>query len=169
MQLLKPHLFTIHIKVQICTAECISIKSLSSLGQSLSVWYYRVKSFVRTHQLWQLWGQGRWRQMRSVVVRCLPQFPAALLVSCHLFACGTDHISQLSIMLWKTMQKTLSCFFGSCDDILNQFFPLALSRLTIGHLQKKINRNLQVPAKVWGLIRHMVRNVDCHGGSQAWG
>ena len=116
MQLLKPHSFTIHIKVQICTAECILIKSLSSLGQSLPACSYGVKSFVRTHQLWQLWGQGRWHQMRSVVVRCLPQFPAALLVSCSSFACGTDHITQLSIMLWKTMQKILSCFFGSCGD-----------------------------------------------------
>ena len=43
---------------------------------------------------------------RPVVVYCLCQFPATLLVSLHSFVCGTDHISYFSIMLRKTMQKT---------------------------------------------------------------
>ena len=109
MQLLKPHLFTVHKKVQICTAECILIKGFKQ-SCSVSVWCYGVKSIVRRHQLWQLWGQERWHQTRSVVVHCLCQFPAALLVFCHWFAVGTDHISQLSIMSWKTVQKTLELF-----------------------------------------------------------
>ena len=40
--------------------------------------------------------------------------------------------------------------------VLNQFFPLALSRLTLGHLLKKVNksaRNLRVPAKGQDLTR----------------
>ena len=97
----------------------------------------------------QLWGQCGWQGMRSVAVHCLHQFLAAMLVSHQSFACGIDHISQLGIMLWKTMQKT-GHFFVVVMIVVNQFLPLALSQLTISRLLKvnKPARNLQIPAEV---------------------
>ena len=47
------------------------------------------------------------------------------VVSCCSFACRTSCISQLSIMLQKTMQKTNLYFIVVI--VLNQFLPLALS------------------------------------------
>ena len=101
----------------------------------------------------QLPGQSGWQGMRSVAVHCLHQFVAALLVSQQPFAYRTDHISQLSIMLWKTMQKT-DIFFVVVMIVVNQFPPLALSQLTMSRLLKKVNkpaRNLQIPVEVWDL------------------
>ena len=106
------------------------LKALSSLSLSLtqSLWHQGVKLVVRNYALWQLPGQGGWHRMRSVVIHCLHQLPAALLVPCHSFACGTDHILQLSVLSWRTMRKTLPEFFLLVVMlVLNQFLPLALS------------------------------------------
>ena len=73
-----------------------------------------VKWVVRMYQLWQLPGQGGWHQTRLVVVHCLCQFPAVLLVSHPSFACVTDYISQLSTS-WKTM-TCFSFLSGNSDD-----------------------------------------------------
>ena len=62
----------------------------------------------QSYQLWQLSGQSVWPWTGSVIVHCLHQFLATLLVSHHSFACRIDHISQLSIMSQKTIQKTLT-------------------------------------------------------------
>ena len=61
-------------KGQICMTDCILMKGFKqslSLTQSLSLWCWGVKSIVRTYQLWQLWDQGGWQWLRSVVVHCL--------------------------------------------------------------------------------------------------
>ena len=61
------------------------------------------------------------------------------------FHVGLAHFLQLSIMSWKTSQKTLKCFFVVVVTVLNQFLPLKLSLLTFSCLLKKVNtaaRNL---------------------------
>ena len=99
--------------------------------------------------------------MRSGVVHCLHQFPATILVSRCSFACGTDHILQLSIMILimshNTMQKTDLFFFKVMMIVLNHFLPLALSWLTRGCILKKVNipaKNVRVPVKGLDLTRH---------------
>ena len=62
----------------------------------------------QSYQLWQLSGQSVWPGTGSTIVHCLHQFLATLLVSHYSFACRIDHISQLSIMSQKTIQKTLT-------------------------------------------------------------
>ena len=102
------------------TALAVSLSLRVSLWLSLSFsdvgvwsWFLKHFSFVSC--------QGRWHWTRSVVVQGLPQLLATLLVFCHAFACGINHISQLSIMLQKkTRQKTLSLVFFSC------FFPVMI-------------------------------------------
>ena len=73
---------------------------------------------------------------------------AALQVLCHSFACGADRILQ-----HVTKDNTENCvfflsFFVVEKIVLNQLLPLALSRLTRGHLLENLNkpaRNLPVP------------------------
>ena len=76
----------------------------------------------------------------------------------------------------KTTQKTpafkniWTCLFFSVVGmiVLNKFHPLALSRLTIGCLLKKVHkpaRNLPVPAKVWDLTRHQWKMLTAMQGS----
>ena len=132
--------------------------SIFSPTQSLFLWCWGVKSVVRMYQLWQLPGQSGWHQMRSVVLHCPCQFLATLPVSHYSFACRTDHISQLSIISWKRMQKPwlFISFFTVVMIVLNRFLPLALTLnwLAISHLVKKVNKpamNLPVPVKVWDL------------------
>ena len=81
-------------------------------------------------------NQGGWHWCRSMVVHCLyicqwhwrrlavvhclytsvSRCITSLVVTCRSFAGGTDHISQLSILLWKTVQKMLTSFYYSHDD-----------------------------------------------------
>ena len=94
------------------------------------MWHQGAKLFVRTYKLWQLC------QARVVVVHCLHQFLAALLVSCCSFVCGTDHILQLSTMSWKSIRKTRTfLFFCFCiyDDSF-QPVPFTNSKLVDSRL-----------------------------------
>ena len=73
----------------------------------------------------------------------------SLLVSCRLYVCGTKHILQLCIMLvcYKRQCKKLMTCFLVMVIVLNQSLPLALSRLTVGCLLKKVKkpvRNLRI-------------------------
>ena len=77
--------------------------SLGPLHQSLSLGLHQSPSLGPLHL-------SLWCQDVKPVVHCLHQFLATLLVSHHQFVCRTKHISQLSIMLQKTMQKTLDFF-----------------------------------------------------------
>ena len=128
-----------------------------------------MKSVVRSQQIWQLPGQVWWHWTRSVVGHCLYQFPAAYLISpghgsfhCLYQFPGAYLISpghgSFVICMWDNVRHAEnSDFFVVLMLVLNQFLPLALSQLTIGHLLKKLNkpaRNLRVPAKGWALTRH---------------
>ena len=58
------------------------------------------------------------------------QLPATLLVSSCLSACRTDRILQLGIMLRKTTQKAMACFFpGRDDESASASVPLPSPRL----------------------------------------
>ena len=129
--------------------KALTLSSFSPV-QSLFLWCWGVKSVVRMYQLWQLPGQSGWYQMRSMVLHCSCQFLATLLVSHHSFACRTDHISQLSIISWKRMQKPWLVFFTVVMIVLNQLLPLALTLnwKAISHLVKPA-MNLPVPVKCW--------------------
>ena len=101
--------------------ECTLIKGFKQSLQLCLCWGVRL--VVRTYQFWQLPGQGGWHWTMSVVGHSLHQFSATLLVSCCSFACRTDNISQHSIMLQKTPQKTqrwpeivYKFIYFSCDD-----------------------------------------------------
>ena len=107
---------------------------------------------------WQAWVGDNW--MRSVVVHCLHQFPAALLVFHHSHACRTDHILKPSTTRHKRLCRKLwpfFFFFILVMTVLNQFLPPALSWLTIGCLLKKVKnpaRNLPAPVEGQDLARH---------------
>ena len=61
--------------------KALTFKQPLSLMLSLfTLWHGGVKLVIRTYQLWQLPGQGRWHWMRSVVVHCIHQFQATSLV-----------------------------------------------------------------------------------------
>ena len=108
----------------------------------------------------------------TVLVHWLCHFPAALIVSCCLCACRTNQISQLSIVWWKTMQKTL-LFFNASDDrtFLNQFLPLSMRWLIVGCLLKKAQASQKFvsTSKRPRSNQVLVKNVDWNGGSQTQG
>ena len=90
--------------------ECILIKgckqSLSVQSPSLMLVSWRVKSADRTDHLktparpgWMTSNKVRGSSLLTSVSGCITTFPQS-------FARGTKHILQLSIMSWKTTQKT---------------------------------------------------------------
>ena len=109
--------------------------------------------------------------MKSVVVFCLRQFPATLLVLHHLFACATDTILQLSIMLRKTTQKTLTCFFFRChDDNSESVHSTSSEPVDNRPPAQEGKQTSQESASISKRLRSnqtSVKNVDCHARSQA--
>ena len=118
-----------HTQKCIFMTECIELKALSSLSLSLSllsvslslslsqsVCCQHVKLNVGPYQLWQLPGQGGWHWTRSAAVHCLHLFSAALLVSRHSFACGTDpHFAAQHSVAKDTAENSGLWFFCSSD------------------------------------------------------
>ena len=97
---------------------------------------------------------------RPALVHCLRQFPAVCLqVGPTTFCSSASRRKEQGIKFWLG--------FSVMMIVLNQFLPLALSRLTLGHLLKKVNipaRNLPVPAKglyvtrrLWKMFRLPLR------------
>ena len=110
--------------------------------------------------------------MKSVEVFCLRQFPATLLVLHHLFACATDTILQLSIMLRKTTQKTLTCFFffHGHDDNSESVHSTSSEPVDNRPPAQEGKQTSQESASISKRLRSnqsSVKNVDCHTGSQA--
>ena len=107
-------------------------------------------------------GSGWVTSNRSVVVHCLHQLPAELLVSCCLYMCRTNHICS------SAYSHEWLC---SVLIVLNQFLPPALSQMTISCLLKKVNtpaRNLPVLVKGQDLTKHWwkmliakIENTEC--------
>ena len=75
-QLLKPHAFTQKKGPNLYDGMKGFKQPLSLVLSPFTLWRRGVKFFVRIYQLWPLPGQGRWHQMKSVVVHCLHQFQA---------------------------------------------------------------------------------------------
>ena len=86
----------------------------------------------------------------------LPMSVSSCITSFLPLVCSRDrpHFTAQHNVVKDSAENSWVFFVVVVMIILNQFFPLALSQLTIGLLLKKVNRNLQVPAKVWDLIRH---------------
>ena len=154
MQFLKPCAFTIYAKKSWSVWQSVFwLKALSILSLIWSLSDIEVQKLVvrlRTCHLWQLpdqgGGGGHWTS--SVVVHCLCQFPAILLVSCHSFTYMTDHIfrAQRNIM---TFFFNLTFFFCSHDDS-SEPVPSTSSEQVNNRPPTQVNesaRNLPVPAK----------------------
>ena len=142
MQFLKPCAFTVYVKKSWSVWQSVFwLKALSILSLEVQ------KLVVRTCHLWQLpdqgGGGGHWTS--SVVVHCLCQFPAILLVSCHSFTYMTDHI-------FRAQRNIMTCFF-----LIWLFFndssepvPSTSSEQVNNRPPTRVNesaRNLPVPAK----------------------
>ena len=102
--------------------------------------------------------------MRSLVVHCQCRLPATLLVSCLSFACGTNCISQLKVVLQKIVQMLFIYF--SCDDH-SKLVPSTSSEPVDNNLpiqEGKQARNLQVPKVVLFSIcsSHERQDFTCH-------
>ena len=111
------------------------------------------------------------------MVHCLRQFLAALLLSCRSFACRTDHISQLRIMLWKDKAensrtdegKNLLLLFSHDDSSLEITSSEPVdNRLTIQEGKQTRQESVNT-SKSMRSNQALVRNVDCHGESQSRG
>ena len=93
---------------------------------------------------------------------CRHKFPAALVVSRRSFACEADHITfaarhnvvkdnaENSVCVCARARACVRACVCVCVVVmmivLNQFLPLALSRLTIGRLLQKVNKSSQESA-----------------------
>ena len=96
-----------------------------------------------------------------MVVHCLQEFLAALSVSHHLFARQTT--------FQTSTQKNL--FFSPLVVmiVLNQFLPLALSNRPPTQEGRQTSQGSASTSKRPRYNHKPVKNVDCHGGSQAQG
>ena len=144
-------------------------KALSSLclAQSLSLWHQCAKSLS-----WQL-IQARVRP-NTVSSTPLPTSVSGYITSFPPFIC--DHIMWLSIISWKTMQKTQTRFLCSRDDSAEPV-PSTSSKLVNNRppTQETLLYSTNQPGiceyqwKGQDLIRYCVKHVDCYGVSQAQG
>ena len=140
---------------------------------SFCLWCWGVRLVVRTYQLWQLPGQGRWHPRRSVVldVQCLHQFLDVLQVFCSSFACRTEYISQLNNHARKNHAKNLTNNFCFCSyDDSSKPVPSTNSELVDNRLPTQESKQTsQESASTRERLRSNqapVTNVDCHGWSQ---
>ena len=130
-----------------------------------------VQSLFQNYQLWQLAGLGGWQNKVSGSLLPVRQFWAALLVSCHSFACGTDHISQLCIMSGNRKQKT-DLFFHSHDGRYEPVASISSEWIDIRPATqegKQTSRNLPIPTKGQNLTRHPWKMlIAMEGPSLTW-
>ena len=131
------------------------------LTQSLSLWHWGMKLVVRTffYIFYINFDSCQARVGDTEQGSSLPTSVSSCITSFLPFICLQDwpHFIAQHKVAKDNAENAFFFFFFVLKVVLNQFLPLALSQLTIGHLPKKVNkpaRNLQVPVKVQDLTRH---------------